>query len=577
MRIALAQVDPTVGDLSGNAALTAAWVEKAVVAGADMVVFPELVICGYPPEDLVLRDYFLADCRQALLEVAESCQNLVAVVGTPLREDGMIYNAAAIIWNRQVVGWYRKIILPDYAGFDEKRYFTPGENAVVVEIGGTRVGLTIAEDLEGSGAAAVGGLSERAEVIVNLAMSPYYRGRGRVREEKLAERARSLGTWVCWVNGVGGQDDLVFDGHSLVFDPQGGLRARAPQFKEALLLVDVHPQAGSRLHRGLPMTESRPVNVIAIHPDGSNDADSLPAKPAVPPPSVSPDLAQPLSPEAEVYSALCLGVRDYIRKNRFEQVVLGISGGLDSALTACIAVDALGADKVHMVSMPSRYSSKGTKNDARETAKRLGAKYYEIPIEPIYTSYLDSLALFLDSDTPGVTEQNIQARIRGNLLMALSNQFGWLVLTTGNKSETAVGYTTLYGDMAGGFAVLKDVPKTLVYRLADYRNAIGPGEGPIPESTIRRPPSAELAPDQTDQDTLPPYELLDEIVEAYVVRDESPDELAVLGSDRALVRRVVGMIDGSEHKRRQGPPGVRISPKGFGKDRQLPITNRYRK
>jgi len=566
MRIALAQINSTVGDLKGNAALVVAHCQKAVAAGADIVVFPELVICGYPPEDLVLKDHFLADCRQALLGLATACRRLTVLVGIPLAEDGRVYNAAAVLSGGAVAGWYRKIMLPNYAVFDEKRYFAPGERLTVVQVGETRLGVTICEDIwEEKGPAAAEAFVGGAGVIVNLSMSPYHQGKGREREEMLGKRARAAGAWVCYANGVGGQDELVFDGHSLVFDPSGEVKARAAQFKEQLLVVDVEPPKLQGTGGG-----SWPLDVVRV--DQRCSVADLSSRAPLP----SSQVAEPLGPEGEVYEALCLGVRDYTLKNGFKQVVLGISGGIDSALTACIAADALGPEKVTAVSMPSRFSSSGTKNDARETAERLGIHYYELSIDTIFESYLEGLSSHLEADNCGVTQQNIQARIRGNLLMALSNRYGWLVLTTGNKSETAVGYTTLYGDMAGGFAVLQDVPKTLVYRLVEYRNNLGPGEGPVPESTVKRAPSAELAPDQTDQDSLPPYDILDRIIEAYVVNDDSIEEIAGRAIDEEVVRRVVALIDGNEYKRRQSAPGVRISPKGFGKDRRLPITNRYR-
>lgn len=570
MRIALAQINPTVGDLKGNAALVVEWAEKAARAGAAAVVFPELVICGYPPEDLVLKDYFLADCRDALLAVAAACPQIVSLVGVPLSENGAVYNAAAVLAGGKVAGWYRKIWLPNYAVFDEKRYFDPGRGITVVDIGGVRIGITICEDIweeHGPGDAAAS--QGAAAAIVNLSMSPYHSGKGRQREAMLSERARKAGAYVCYCNGVGGQDELVFDGDSLVFDPRGGLIARAAQFKEELVLVDINAASAPGCGDGRPEQSAWPMDVVTVVPGERAHAGAIAD-------ATASRVRERLPVEAEVYEALCLAVRDYAGKNGFRQVVMGISGGIDSALTACIAADALGVDKVNAVSMPSRYSSEGTKNDARETAESLGIHYYEIPIETIYTTYLESLAEHLDSAAPGVTEQNLQARIRGNLVMALSNKYGWLVLTTGNKSETAVGYATLYGDMAGGFAVLKDVPKTLVYELARYRNSWAPGRGPIPESTIHRAPSAELAPNQTDQDTLPPYEILDQIIEGYVVNDDSIDEIVAKGIDRTVVRRVLAMIDANEYKRRQGAPGVRITPKAFGKDRRLPITNRYR-
>ncbi len=596
LRVALAQIDLTVGALEENAALITRWLNRARAAGAHLVVFPELAISGYPPEDLLLKDHFLAECRAMLDRVAAACVDLCAVVGVPTLEEGRVYNTAAVLSDGKVAGLYHKLRLPNYGVFDEKRYFTPGDTVVVLELGEWRVGVNICEDIwEPLGPSEMAAWAGGARAVVNLSMSPYHLGKGRERENMLAERARAAGAYVCYVNGVGGQDELVFDGHSLVYDPQGGLLARAAQFGEELLVADLEgpaqaePAQEAERERAqdrhpetpvfawqlqvLPLAGPRPGTVAGGGRDWPEGGDSVRGLSSD---GRRPAVCECLEPEAEVYEALCLGVRDYVVKNGFEQVVMGISGGIDSALTACIAADALGKDRVNAVSMPSRYSSAGTRNDARETAARLGVRYHEIPIEGVYGSYLACLADYLDPDKPGVTEQNIQARIRGNLLMALSNRFGWLVLTTGNKSETAVGYATLYGDMAGGFAVLKDVPKTLVYRLAAYRNARAEGMPPIPESTIQRAPSAELAAGQTDQDTLPPYDLLDEIIEAYVVRDESLEEIVARGLDRATVQRVIAMIDGNEYKRRQAAPGVRITPKAFGKDRRLPITNRYR-
>jgi len=579
MRIALAQINPTVGDLKGNAALIIEWARRAREAGAALVAFPELAICGYPPEDLVLKDHFLAGCRQALLQVAGASSEIVSLVGFPLQQGGAVYNGAAVLAGGAVAGTYAKINLPNYAVFDEKRYFTPGDRVAVVEMNGARLGVNICEDLWCEcGPTETAAMVGSAGIVVSLSMSPYHVGKGREREAVFSRRAAEAGVFVCYVNGVGGQDELVFDGQSLVFDPEGRLVARARQFTEELLVVDVEPKCrADGMEAGRAPTRCNashwPVDIVVVEASGVGSPVTS-SGPTVAPAAVS--VAECLTTEAEVYEALCLAVKDYVAKNGFKQVVMGISGGIDSALTACIAVDALGEGRVNVVSMPSRYSSSGTKDDARETAERLGVNYYEIPIEKIYGSYLESLAPYFAKEPPGVTEQNIQARIRGNLLMALSNKFGWLVLTTGNKSETAVGYATLYGDMAGGFAVLKDVPKTLVYRLSCYRNSLGPQSGPIPESTIDRAPSAELAANQTDQDTLPPYDILDRIIEAYVVRDESVEEIVALGLERPEVERVVGMIDGNEYKRRQAAPGVRITPKAFGKDRRLPITNRYR-
>jgi len=609
VRVALAQVNPTVGALEANAALVVEWMRAAEAAGADVVAFPELVISGYPPEDLLLKDHFLSRCWSALLQVAAANSGICALVGFPFAQGAAVYNSAAIVAGGRVAGVYRKICLPNYAVFDEKRYFTPGDRTGILDLGGTRVAVNICEDIwEPCGPTVAAAKEGDAGLVINLSMSPYHVGKGRQREAMLAQRARDSGAYVCYVNGVGGQDELVFDGQSLVFGPQGQLLARAGQFEEQLLVVDFDVQSagppaeaesgaapeassssgGSDLECELPRwgieittvekvaDAAKRVGVSAPLAAGGLQAVGGPVTGAVPTAAVGASIVDRLSVEAEIYAALCLGARDYVRKNRFEQVVMGISGGIDSALTACIAADALGKDKVHAVSMPSRYSSTGTKDDARETAERLGVHFYEIAIEGTYGSYLETLAPYFGDAPPGVTEQNIQARIRGNLLMALSNKFGYLVLTTGNKSEMAVGYATLYGDMAGGFAVLKDVPKTLVYRLAEYRNSLGPGEGPIPRATIDRAPSAELAADQTDQDTLPPYDLLDRIIESYVVNDDSVEEIVASGVDRAEVQRVVGMIDGNEYKRRQAAPGVRITPKAFGKDRRLPITNRYR-
>ncbi len=581
MRIALAQVNPTVGDLDGNGALVVEQAAKAHAAGARLVAFPELMISGYPPEDLLLKSHFLTDCAEKLREVARACSEIVTLVGVPWLDGDRVYNCAAVLAEGRIAGLYRKVCLPNYAVFDEKRYFTPGTRVLVLNVDGTRLTVNICEDIwdesaEGIHAARLGG----AGAVINLSMSPYHAGKGSQREHMLSRRAKQAGAYVCYVNGVGGQDELVFDGQSLVMDPEGRLVARAVQFAEEMLVVDIDggptglPAGAS--DPGADHVEAAPetawgMEVISVGLQGGAIAPEG-AEAGLGPQSIADCL--PL--EGEVYQAICLGVRDYVRKNRFAHVVLGMSGGIDSALTACLAADALGTENVTAVSMPSRFSSPGTKNDAREIAERLGIDFQEIPIEDVFSTYLRSLEPCFPTGSQDVTEQNIQARIRGNLLMALSNKFGWLVLTTGNKSEMAVGYATLYGDMAGGYAVLKDVPKTLVYRLANYRNEVEIGVGPIPGSTIERAPSAELAEDQTDQDLLPPYEVLDRIVEAYVERDESVEQIVAMGMERQVVERVVGMIDGNEYKRRQAAPGVRITPKAFGKDRRLPLTNRYR-
>jgi len=573
VRLLLAQIDPTVGDLDGNAARVIDALAEARRRGADVVAFPELVISGYPPEDLLLKDHFLRGCEHALEQVAAACHGLVAVVGVPLLEpDGGVANAAAVLAEGSVSAVYYKIRLPNYAVFDEERYFTPGRRVLVVQSSAARMGVNVCEDIwRPDGPTEEAAIQGGADLIINISMSPYHIGKGEEREKMLRDRALDAGAFVAYVNGVGGQDELVFDGHSLVIGPDGEILMRGPQFSEALLTIDLDlatVQIAPRKERAPSLWGLEVVEV------GISDSDAPPAETSTV--AAPPDLAAPLSPAAGVYAALCLGVRDYVDKNGFRRVVVGLSGGIDSALTACIAVDALGAERVTGVTMPSRYSSTGTRSDARETAENLGIEFLELPIEASFRAYLATLEGEFAGRDPDSTEENLQARIRGNLLMALSNKFGWLVLTTGNKSEMAVGYATLYGDMAGGFAVIKDVPKTLVYELSAYRNRLGPGAGPIPETTIIRPPSAELRPDQTDQDSLPPYEVLDAIIEAYVVNDESVPEIAARGLDRQIVDRVVAMIDRNEYKRRQAAPGVRITPKAFGKDRRLPITNRYR-
>ena len=586
MRLALAQIDPTVGDLDGNVARIIAVLAQARQLGVDLVAFPELVISGYPPEDLLLKDHFLRDCRRGLDQVARHVQGLVAVVGVPLGgPDDTVANAAVVLAGGEIRAEYAKIRLPNYAVFDEQRYFDPGRKVLVFHLPEGRVAVNVCEDIwfpagPCEEACLVGG----AELVVNISMSPYHLGKGGERVEMLKQRALESGAFVGYVNGLGGQDELVFDGQSIVVSPAGAVLARGPQFEEALVVVDLDLKdalsaVGIGAAPGLWRIET--VDIASETIEGRAEAPAETARGSgddrgLLPVFTAADSPALLGQTAEVYEALCLGVRDYVRKNRFTDVVVGLSGGIDSALTACIAVDALGAERVHGVTMPSRYSSVGTRSDAEAVAENLGIGFSELPIETIFRAYLDTLAVEFAGREPDSAEENLQARVRGNLLMALSNKLGWLVLTTGNKSEMAVGYATLYGDMAGGFAVIKDVPKTMVYDLALYRNALDPASGPIPDSTMTRAPSAELRADQCDQDSLPPYEVLDAIIEAYVVRDESLEEIVAAGSDRAVVERVLGMIDLNEYKRRQAAPGVRITPKAFGKDRRLPITNRYR-
>jgi len=556
LRIALAQVNVTVGDLVGNRRRILEAIRAAQAWLADVVVLPELAVTGYPPEDLLLKPRFVEENLAVLQSLTAASRGGVVVVGYVDRNrHGQLMNAAAVLAGGRHVATYHKQCLPNYGVFDEKRYFTPGTQPTLLDLGGVRMGITICEDLWEP--APLRRLAKsRAQLAVNLSASPYYAGKLTEREALFARRARQSRLAVAFCNLVGGQDELVFDGASLVLDARGRRLAHGAQFREDLLVVDLEPtRLGSR----------RPQRGQAV---------SLPVRLSDRPQVARQDPPE-LSGVAEVYEALVLGVRDYVSKNGFSTVVLGLSGGIDSSLTAAIAVDALGAEHVMGVVMPSRYSSPETQDDARMLGRRLGVEVRDLAIEPVFRAFEDALAPLFSGCAEDVTEQNLQARIRGMLLMALSNKFGWLVLTTGNKSETATGYTTLYGDMAGGFAVIKDVPKTLVYELARYRNARG-ADGLIPESVLRRVPTAELAPHQTDQDTLPPYEVLDRILKAYVEEDRSVN--AILGSNQlasTTVRQVVRLVDRSEYKRRQGPPGIKLTPKAFGRDRRMPITNRY--
>ena len=531
MKFALAQLNQTIGDLPGNARRIVEACERAQAAGARCVVTPELAICGYPPEDLVMRPSFLAACRAEIEALAPKLPPLTAIVGFPLAENGARYNAAAVISDRRIVAIHRKQQLPNYTVFDEERYFTPGTAPTVVDIDGVKVGVLICEDVWFEGPAEMA-RAAGAQVLVVPNGSPYHTKQQAARRAVVTARARETGLPVLYCNQVGGQDELVFDGGSFVVDAEGSVTQQVPAFHEALALVDVE--------NGKP----RPVRG---------------------------DL--PPSLEANVYQALVLGVRDYLGKNGFPGALLGLSGGVDSALTLAIAVDALGADKVRALMLPSRYNASISLEDAREMAKLVGVRYDEIAIEPMFKSFLGALEQEFAGRAVDATEENIQARIRGVLLMALSNKYGSIVLTTGNKSEMAVGYATLYGDMAGGFAVLKDISKTLVYRLCKYRNSLG---RVIPERIITRAPSAELRADQTDQDSLPPYDQLDAILEAYVERDESPAQIIARGLPAEAVQRVVRLIKVNEYKRRQSAVGIRITPRGFGKDWRYPITSAWR-
>jgi NAD+ synthase (glutamine-hydrolysing) len=533
MRVALAQIDPTVGDIDGNAAKVAAWIERARDAGAELVVFPELCIPGYPAEDLYLKRHFLDANQRAVEELARGVGEETVLVGfaEPAAGGGdgrHAHNSLAVLSEGAVRGVYRKMRLPNYAVFDEQRYFIPGEEPLAIPLAGQTVGLTICEDCWTPGPPAETEAQQGATLIVNPSGSPYHRGKGRERVEMFGERSRAYGTYFAFCNLVGGQDEIVFDGQSLVTDPQGELIARAAQFEEELLVCEI------------PAAEPGPI-------------------------------AEPLPDLDEVYEALTLGLRDYVRKNGFGHVGVGLSGGIDSALVALLAVDALGPERVSCVVMPSPHSSSETQEDARTIARKLGCELIEIEIEPM----MDRFERALDGPAePDLAAENLQARIRGNLMMALSNRHGWLVLTTGNKSEMSVGYATLYGDMAGGFAAIKDVPKTLVFELTARRNERA-GEELVPASVLERPPSAELRPDQLDSDSLPPYDLLDRILEAYVERDQGREEMIAAGLPAETVDEVIRLVDRSEYKRRQAAPGIRITPKAFGKDRRLPITNRF--
>jgi NAD+ synthase (glutamine-hydrolysing) len=576
LRIALAQVNPTVGDIAGNAQLISTWIARAQEAGAQLVVFPEQTVTGYPAEDLWLKPHFLDAAGNAIDEIASGVGAIVALVGFPEREVAT-YNSVAVLADGRVRAVYRKVLLPNYGVFDERRYFEPGDTPALIEVAGARIGLTICEDIWYPGPPASVEALAGASVIVNPSASPYHRGRGAYRERMVQDRARETGAAFAVCNLVGGQDELVFDGHSVIVSGHGQTLARARQFVEELVLCDLELVPGEPA--GQP-----PGDWSSLDPQPAGATAAMLARLEAPEPSdeVDAPIAKPLEPVAEVYEALMLGLRDYVRKNGFKRVLVAVSGGIDSALVVLIAADALGPERVSCVVMPSPHSSEGTQADARAIVRALGAELIEIPIETAMHAYDDLLASSGDgrASTDGgpdteLAAENIQARIRGNLMMALSNRHGWLVLTTGNKSEMSVGYATLYGDMAGGFAVIKDVPKTLVYELVRHRNGLSDAP-PVPQSVLERAPSAELRPDQVDQDSLPPYEMLDRILAAYVEEDWGRDEIVSDGLPAEVVDEVIAMVDRSEYKRRQAPPGIRITPKAFGRDRRLPITNRFR-
>jgi NAD+ synthase (glutamine-hydrolysing) len=609
VRLALCQINATVGDISGNAERVREGIRAASDAQADLVLFPELVLTGYPPEDLLLKEHFLADAGAALHALAPDVRGLVAVVGFPERAED-VFNAAAVLADGAVHAVYRKVYLPNYGVFDEQRYFQAGSAGAVIDIGEHRVGLTVCEDIWEPGPPASDEALAGATLILNISASPYHAGKGAERERMFAQRARENLACVAFCGLVGGQDELLFDGHSCVIDHTGRTIARAAQFREQMLVCDVdldaaatarlrdagHRPAARRSQRevivlpALPARQRRDATAQTAHTTGQHapHPTSTPASPAST--AAAAPLIEPLAPaEAEIYVALTFGLRDYVQKNGFQHVVLGLSGGIDSALVACVAADALGPRLVSTTIMPSPYSSSHTQDDARALAAALGTAALELAIEAVMLAYEDTLRAQFAGREPDLTEENIQARVRGNLLMALSNKFGWLVLATGNKSEMSVGYTTLYGDLAGGFAVIKDVPKTLVYRLCEWRNSpaapatIGasadgtqPAISPIPSSIVERAPSAELRHDQRDEDSLPPYEVLDRILEGYVELDLSREQLLAQGLPEADVDRAIRLVDLAEYKRRQAPPGIKITARAFGRDRRMPITNRYR-
>src|SRR5262245_37647843 len=564
LRLAMAQINVVVGDVEGNAEKIVAWINRARDAEADIVTFPELAITGYPPEDLLLKPQFIDANLAAVERVVGKTRDLAAVIGFVDRQDD-IFNAAAIAQNGKLVTVYHKMYLPNYGVFDEFRYFQPGSRCPVLQMDRATIGVSICEDIwYPDGPVFQQALAGGAELIINISSSPYHAGKRRWRERMLATRASDNTVIVAYNNLVGAQDELVFDGDSLVFDENGELIARGKQFEEDLLVVDLDVEAvfRQRLHdprrRQQKLSPSAATEVFSLTPRAHRPK---PAKPLKQP--------EPLSEVAEIYKALVLGTRDYVVKNGFERVVLGLSGGIDSALTACVAVDALGRENVVGVLMPSEFSSRGSIEDSEALGKNLGIELLAIPITDVLQSFTTALKPGFKGAKPDVTEENLQARIRGAYLMALSNKFGWLVLSTGNKSEISTGYCTLYGDMAGGFALLKDVMKTTVYRLARYCKR-------IPRAIIEKPPSAELRPNQLDTDSLPPYELLDPILKAYVEEDRSFAEMVDMGFDAQLIQRVIRLVDMSEYKRRQAAPGVKITPRAFGRDRRMPITNRFR-
>ena len=561
LRLALAQINPIVGDFKYNADRILACIRQAEEAGVHLILFPELALCGYPPEDLLLRPSFVAESQRQLLMLASQVQEIIAVVGFADGRGG-VYNAAAVIRRGRVLGVHHKIWLPNYGVFDEKRYFQTGRRPLLVDVNGFKIGINICEDIwVANGVAEYQALVGDAALICNISASPFHANRRQEREEMLSARSRTCGAYLAYVNMVGGQDELVFDGGSFIYNPSGELLARGPLFKEHLMIADIELEANHRRNKQIYFHHEYQLETVSAGNIG-------PLRGKRHPPRIEP-APQGLS---AILSALVLGTRDYVSKNGFQKVVIGLSGGIDSSLTAAIAVQALGKENVVGVLMPSRFTSRESLEDAHQLAQNLGIQTLTLSIEEIVQAYERELEPVFAGLPRDITEENLQARARGNLLMALSNKFGWLVLTTGNKSETSVGYCTLYGDMAGGFAVLKDVLKTLVYELAEYINR---EREIIPRRVLTKPPSAELRPDQKDEDSLPPYALLDQILTEYVEKNKSASEIIEMGFDPETVKYVAQLVDRNEYKRRQAPPGIRITPKAFGKDWRMPITNHF--
>jgi NAD+ synthase (glutamine-hydrolysing) len=567
MRVALAQINTTVGDIWGNVEKIADTLERSTDSGAELVAYPELTIPGYPPEDLLMRQSFIEENMRALHEFAGRVpENVVAAVGfVDLGAD--LYNACAVVSGGEILHRYHKRYLPNYGVFDENRYFREGSGAPILDLGDALVGVSVCEDIWYPGGPAREQALGGASVLLNISASPYHRRKGAARERMLGVRASDYGCYVLFCNLTGGQDELVFDGHSVVFDPEGRLVARAGQFREDLLIVDLYPDHSlmRRLHDPRPRKENTEHAPELVKVPRQESAAAEPVEPRIEP---------SLPEEGEVLEALVLGLRDYFRKNGFSRAVLGLSGGIDSSLAAAVAVEALGPQNITGVLMPSRYTSEGSNTDAAALAKNLGIDTQTIPIGPAFDAYKEMMEGAFKGLPEDVTEENLQSRIRGNILMALSNKFGWIVLSTGNKSEMSVGYSTLYGDSAGGFAVIKDVPKNLVYRVARYFNERKDREV-IPDSVLSKEPTAELREDQRDTDSLPPYEVLDPILEAYIEEDRGVAEIVASGFEEDDVRRIVQLVDRAEYKRRQAPTGIKVTGRAFGRDRRMPITNRY--